>query len=358
VIWRLGLGLTLAACARDGQSTPPVETDSDAETEDSDPTISVDDPYGDIALLPIPESFSDNGDGTWSLATGDELYDVGLAFYAEYPDSFDFLVVYTEFEVAGLFAFAVPLDHDIEGIGLQEVMALYGWSDLSPATAGSDGRLQQIQLMNGPDVYIPGALFGPQDILVHETGHRWSAYAQIPGPDPFALTDTWHSHWNVYGNVGGPSALGYGQLVDGGNGRFTYEIVVPLQYSNLELYQQGLIGADEVGPLFGVESPTNFDPPTNGAAAWDAGSFGSPASYDATRLDFDIDDVISMHGPRVPAAVDAQAEFRFAFALVCAEPAACDGAALEFVEAQRTAFVATFSAATGGRGTARTDLQP
>jgi len=74
----------------------------------------------------------------------------------------------------------VPLRHDIEGIGQQEVMARYGWDAYGPATAGSAGQLQQVMLMNHASVYSAGAYWDAQDILTHGIGHRWSANLSLP----------------------------------------------------------------------------------------------------------------------------------------------------------------------------------
>ncbi len=340
----------LIACASSKPDTAANPLDTDALDPDTDTEGQADpDPWPHVARIARPDSMAG-----FTLGTGREVLDLGTAFYADHDGDFDFLVAYTSEEIAGIFAFALPLRHDIEGIGQQEVMALYGWDDLDPGDAGSAGRLQQIMLMNAPSLYRPGAFYSAQDILIHETGHRWSANLRLDSADPWILTDEFWSHWSIYANVGGPSAEGYGTLEDLGDGTFRYDLVVPLRYADLELYQQGLLAAEEVGSMFTVEGATDFDPPDNNGLPWDDGSYGAAVSFAGSRVDVTMDDVLAVHGPRVPAHDNAQTDFRVAFALVC--DGQCDEAALAWVDAERAAFPASFEAATRGLATAATEL--
>ncbi len=301
----------------------------------------------DVARVQLPAGLlTSTGEGTYAMSDGTEIYELGKAFYGSYPDTFDFLLLYTDFLVDDLFAFSVPLDHSIEGIGQQEVMALYGWSDLSPATAGSTGALGQVVLMNGPERYSAGARWGAEDVLLHEVGHRWSANLSLDAADAWILTDTWYSHWSVMANVGGPSAEGYGTLEDRGD-TFEYVLSDDLVYSDLELYQQGLMSAEEVGEMFYV-APSDF------AGSKDA--VAQAVTFSGTRVDFTVDDIVARHGPRVPSSAEAQTHFRVAFALVCEDVEACDEDAFEWVEGQRLAFEQSYATATRGRGSVSTEL--
>jgi hypothetical protein len=359
-----GCGTPSAGAGDEDSSSSGSDESSDASSTGADTTDDGgadlpgdEDLWPNVARVPVPETFTPEPDGSYSLGTGRELLDVGKAFYEEHPDAYDMLIVWTDFDVKDIFAFAIPLDHDIQGIGLQEVMQLYGWNDLAPASAGSAGMLEHVALMNSPATYEGLGFYTAQDIVTHEVGHRWSAYLSLASAaDPWALTDAFYSHWNVYANMGGPSALGYGQLLDQGGGQFDYELVVPLRYSDVELYQQGLIPPEDVGETFYVTDATGFDPPMNGGQAWTPDSYGSAVSYMATRVDFDIDEVIADHGPRVPAHADAQTEFRMAFVLVCEDIEACDQDALDWVDEQRVDWETTFADATGGRASVDTTL--
>ncbi len=343
-----GLAVALTIIASCVQGDEPDTPDDDDAT---------DEPAQHVAVVGVPSSFQSTGAGGWSLDDGSELYDVGFGFYEQYDDDFDVLVVWTERDVEGLFAYSVALGwNQIQGIGAQEVYELYGWSDLGPADAGSAGALQQIVLMNSPATY-KGAAWGPLDILTHEVGHRWSANLSLPSAaDRWVLTDAWYAHWNVHSQVGGPSAVGYGDLLDLGGGSFEFVLSEALAYSDLELYQQGLLAPEEVGELFYVEDAHDHDPPTWAGAPWTTASYGAAVQYRGTRVEFTIDDVIAAHGPRVPPHEEAQTSYRMAFVLVCEDPSSCDEDTLRWVDEQRAAWEETFSAATRGRGAAATEL--
>lgn len=306
-----------------------LEVDSGA-AGDSDETS-----WPELARVDLPEGLLG---ADYGLSDGREIYGLAQAFYAEHPDDYEFLFLFTDFAIPGIFAFSVPLDHSIEGIGLDEVMELYGWGHLSPATAGSAGRLQHVVLMNHPDTWAPGATWDMEDVLVHEAGHRWSANLSVDGGDPWVLTDEWWSHWAVVANVGGPSAMGYGEPVDQGDGSFRFELMDELVFSDLELYQQGLLGAEEVGELFYVE----------GAPESVVDSVANATTFSGARVDLHMEDIIARHGPRIPDASAAQRSFRAAFAVVCAQE--CDPAVMEAVEALRASWPDRWELATRGLG--------
>lgn len=313
--------------------------------------------HPDVARLFAPAGLDPTPGGTYALAGPDAIYDLGRAFYAEHPDDYDMLLVWTDRPVDDIFAFAVPLDGNIDGIGLTEVRAFYGWQDVTPASAGSAGRLQHIVMMNAPSIYRPGQRYRPADIMLHEIGHRWSANVHVDSAtDRLILVDEFWSHWSIVANVGGPSAVGYGTVRDLGGSTFAFEIVTPLSYARLELYQQGLIPAEEVGAMFYVSDAGDFDPPTSRTGPWTIDHVGDPVSFGGTRVDFTIDDVIRTHGARVPSHADAQTHFDVAFVVVCAAPPDCDPTVLDFVEARRAELPAEFARATGDRGSMSTTL--
>ncbi|MBW2529239.1 MAG: hypothetical protein JRI23_34000 [Deltaproteobacteria bacterium] len=313
-------------------------------------------PAGDrsnVAVIARPDEVQANADGTWSVATADDYAALGRAFYQDHPDAYDFLVVYTEGEFVEFFARAVTVDWTISGIDP------YGPdpSMPGPETAGSAGQLQQINVMNTPDLYAASP--GATDIAIHETVHRWAAYADVAGaPTPqYLLEGQWGGHWNVHAHTGGPSAVGYGDLTDVGGGRFRFDVRYPLRMSPLELYLAGLMAPSEVPAMFYVTQPHSYDPPApQFGGQWDLSSYGEDVSFSGTRVDFDIDDVIAANGPRVPSSADARREFRFAFVLVCETVDGCSEAHLDIVETQRSAFSDQFHTATDGRATAVTTL--
>lgn len=351
------ISTTAPATTDEPDASSDDEAGSDAESSGSSGTTDApDDPpppedYADVAKVGVTPGFTDHGDGTWSM-TETALDEIGFAFYAEHPDDYDFLVVYTEGDFVEYGAFAYSVKYDTTGIAPDTG----GYPPpFTPQDVGSAGRLMQINFMNTP------ALYQGQDasIVVHETVHHWSAYIELAGTptEAFLLDSIYGGHFNIHTNTGGSSATGYGDLVDMGNGRFQFTVQYPLRLSPLEMYLAGMIGPAEVPPLFYVVNPSQYDPATPPYdAAWSQGSYSSDASFAGTRVDFDIDDVIATNGPRTPAFGQQQTDYRFAFVLVCANVDACDAGALAGVEAQRTAFEVDWDNATGGRSSADASL--
>ncbi len=306
--------------------------------------------YSNIARLQVPASWATGPGNTWTYDFTADLppdYEIAREFYVEHPDDYDFLVVYTEGEFDEFFAHAVGVQENISGIRFgAEPM----WSQAE--AAGSAGRLQQVSLMNSPSLYPdPGAA----DILIHETVHRWSAFLGLQGAP--SLLGPAGGHWNIHLSTGGPSATGYGELIDTGGGSFRFDVIYPLQISPLELYVAGLIPAAEVPPLFYVANATGYDPAVNPwGETLGPTSYGEDATFTGDRVDFTIDDIIASNGPRLPAFGDAPTHFRFAFALVCADVTACDENDLAIVEQQRVAFASQFPAATGQLASIETEL--
>lgn len=332
------------------------EADSDGgDSESSGTTDETDEPpdgeYGDIAKIGMTPGFTDHGDGTWSM-TETALDELGFAFYAEYADDYDFLVVYTEGDFVEYGAFAYSVKYDAMGIGIDLGGAP---PPFTPQDVGSGGRLMQISFMNTPMLYTGG----DASIVVHETVHHWSAYIELGGTptEAFLLDSLYGGHFNIHTNTGGSSATGYGDLVDLGTGRFQFTVQYPLRLSPLEMYLAGMIPASEVPPLFYVTNPSQYEPATPPFdPTWSQGSYSSDASFAGTRVDFDIDDVIATNGARTPAAGEQQTDYRFAFVLVCKDAGACDPAALAGTEAQRVSFEGDWDFATGGRSTANVSL--
>ena len=311
--------------------------------------------YPNIARIALPGSWTAHADGSWTYPgyETNPFNALGLSFYAEHPDDYDFLAVYTEGDLLDFGALAVGLVCDIQGIGVAAQQCT-----TSPAQAGSAGRLQQFNIMNAPHWYKDWSWCA--DVLVHETTHRWAAFIELPQtPAPRYLLDNGGGHWNVHVHTGGPSAVGYGDLTDLGGGNFKFQLISPLKLSPLELYLAGLIPALEVAPMFYVANAYGYSPAQDSyGQPFNHGSYYQDVAYSGTRVDFDINDVIAANGPRVPAYGDAPKHLRFAFVLVCQQASSCKQSDLAIVEAQRVAFVSDFAAATGGRATVDTRLQP
>jgi hypothetical protein len=286
---------------------------------------------------------------------------VTRAFYEQHGDDYDFVVVWTDFVVVDFWQFAIATRVDIAGIGQDVVYNdLYQWDLDYWKEAGSAGRLQAAVFMNGKGLFSMSA-FTAQELLTHEVAHRWGATLVLPSlADPYQLVDEYWSHWPIVVG-GGASALGYGETVDLGGGQFENHVVTPLRYSPLELYIMGLLPPDapELGDLFWVAGPHSFQPPQNVLGQpWtkDSLSAKTPLTFQGTRVDLSVGEIVADLGPRSPAHADAQKHFRFAFVLVCPPQRPCSDEGLAWVDAQRSLWEGTFPTATGQRATADTKL--
>lgn len=317
-------------------------------------------PYSQIVLVDPPTAAITQMNGELWTVPDYETYASAAArdVLAGLADEYDFLAIYSEqrlqivdaegaFEVS---AVAVGYQQNIGGLGPES------GSGSPPASAGSAGRLLQVNLMGDVAQWAPGP--SQASILVHETTHRWAVFAEVRGGAPAQLLESsFGAHWNVHANTGGPSAVGYGDLFDLGGGRFRFEVIYPLSMSPLEMYLAGIIPASEVPPMFYVTNANSYDPATpEFEPAWTPQTYGEDATFSGERVNFTVEDIIAANGARTPAFGTARTDFHCGFALVCAVAGACSEESLAIVEAQRVAFPAAFAAATGNRASMNTDL--
>ena len=96
-------------------------------------------------------------------------------------------------------------------------------------------------------------------------------------------------------------------IEDLGGGQFRTTDAVK-RFSRLDQYIDGVIPRRRVPPFFYVESPSR------GGQRGDAPAIG--VSFSGTRREVLINDVIAIHGPRVPGAADSAKIHRQAFIFV------------------------------------------
>lgn len=187
-------------------------------------------------------------------------------------------------------------------------------------------------------------------IVIHETMHQWGAYLGSPLAHP-------SGHWNSNTSVGG--TLGGCVWEDNGDGTFTSrgfltqatDIAPPL-----ELYLLGLVGPDQVSPLYWAENEDqDFCQP---------GTLITGPFHQVT-----IDDINAVHGLRTPGPGSARTEYRMAVVvtsqhrlLTPLEMTLYNKAAklIEGTLAPHDPYdnYTTFSQFTGGRATILTGIAP
>jgi hypothetical protein len=273
---------------------------------------------------------------------------VGPAFFREFADDYDHLIVFLDFSesLGGAFAFELTVKNDIRGIG-------DGVFDFS-AQAGSRGRLRSFVQMGALSRYPdhPEDEFAGTnntlDLLGQEAGHRWLAklhFIDESGQRSDALLGRDLSHWSFCHNSLASDMEGNLIREDGGD-RFT-SIGATEGYSPLDQYAMGLIAAADVPPFYYVDGCTN-----------PGRSPQVGATLQGRRIDVTIGQIVAAEGPRVPAAAKAPHSFNMAFVLVAEAGQFPSEDSIAKVDRIRAAWEAYFARATDGNGAVKTALKP
>ncbi len=269
---------------------------------------------------------------------------VAQEFYANHPDSYDFLVVFSsfEFETGDAVAFHVGVSNDIQGIGVPQFD--------NSALFGSNGKLQSYIDMAAISRYEVNPI-RPEfdftlDTLAHEVLHRWASrvrYLDDQGAVRDDLLGRDNAHWNFF--LDSDASVEYGHdWQDNGDGTFS-AVSARKFYSPLDLYLMGFYNKDQVPAMTLLQSPTT-----------EFSRYGTPspgARVSATTEIIDVDQIIAHEGARVPAATDAQKEFRFAFIYLTAPDETVSDRTLLNLNDIRRSFADRFAILTGGQGIAQ-----
>ncbi|HEY2015032.1 MAG TPA: hypothetical protein VGH38_16100, partial [Bryobacteraceae bacterium] len=282
---------------------------------------------------------------------------VAQKFYLNHEDSYDYLMIYNN-EGIGAGPTAVAFENTVRGTGTG-----YG---TSPADIGgqygSASRLQSVinmgnltQYPKDPNGVVPlrqAAGDTPLSILAHEAGHLFLAYASVPDPgDPTALPmlNTDHVHWSFVFNS--EASLVEGERIQDRGVGVSPEFLTTdavQAYAPLDQYLMGFRPPTQVPPGFYVADAPAYllaQHPARGV------------SFDGTRRDFTIDDLIRAEGRRTPDDTVAQRRFRFAFILVVAQGSQPSAADLLQVDAYRQQFETFYANAASGNASADTSLK-
>jgi hypothetical protein len=274
------------------------------------------------------------------------------AFYRTHPDSYDQLVIWTDTTVVSgdSFAFESTIANEIQGIGVD----LYNLS----REFGSAGRLQSFTMMDRLGKYPddPTTRFLGENntlsVLGQEVGHRWLAYFNFvdhTGQQSEELLGRDLAHWSFFMDSDA-SVMEGNDIEDLGGGSFRTAGAVR-RYSRLDQYAMGLLPPAEVPTFFYVQSPVNMSTQKTNDSAPQTG-----VTFNGTRRDVLIGDVISIHGGRVPAAAQAPRVHRQAFLYVVGAGRSVDSGQVAKVDRIRQQWEAFFLQATDGRMRADTRL--
>jgi hypothetical protein len=283
-----------------------------------------------------------------------DLVAVGRRFYSTHGDLFDQLVIWTDERLLGQgsFAFESNVANEVRGIGLP----LFD----SSGDFGSAGRLRSIVMMDALEKYPdnPTQRFLGENntlsILGQESGHRWLAFVNFrdhTGQRSRRLLGRDDSHWNFFFDSDA-SVMEGNDIEDLGGGSFRTVGAVQ-RFGPLDLYAMGYLPESQVPTVFYVADPANMSQNKQNDSDPQVG-----ITFNGTRRDVLVQDIIAIHGARVPPAAQADKVHRQAFIYVVGRGRTADAAQVAKLDRIRQQWEPFFVQATGARGRAETRLRP
>jgi hypothetical protein len=305
-----------------------------------------------------PVNLSDNGPNGGDAAVGErfaaraQLDNVAVVqkFFRTHPDNYDQVLIWTDAPlIQDAFAFETTIANQIRGIGVPQFDASRDF--------GSGGRLSSYAVMDWINKYPddPRQKFLGENntvsVLGQEVGHRWLAFMEFrdhTGTRSSQLLGRGDSHWSFFMDSDA-SVMEGNDIEDLGGGSFrTIDAVA--RYSLLDQYAMGLVPPSQVPPFFYVQSPANTSRTRESAP-----QIG--ITFNGTRRDVLIDDVIAIEGARIPTAAESPREHRQAFIFVSSAGNNPSSATISKLDRIRTEWEAFFLSATDGRMRAITTLR-
>ena len=274
-------------------------------------------------------------------------------FYSTHPDNYDQLVIWTDASLVqgGTFAFEQTVANEVSGIGVATFDASREF--------GSGGRLRSLVMMDWLGKYPedPAQPFLGENntlsVLGQESGHRWLAFMDFRdrnGARSDLLLGRDQAHWSFFFDSDA-SVMEGNDIEDLGGGSFRTAAAVR-RYSLLDQYAMGLVRDAEVPPFFYVENPTNMSVNRTSESAPQVG-----VTFNGTRREVLIQDIIAIHGPRTPSANEASRVHRQAFIYLSSAGRNPDGGQVAKLDRIRTMWEQFFLQATDNRMRAITTLR-
>jgi uncharacterized protein (TIGR03437 family) len=287
-----------------------------------------------------------------------DVVTVAQRFYETHEDSYDYLAIYNNMDIAALPGSIIAYESTVRSRGTG-----YGLATRDDgAQYGSASRLQAVlnmgplgQYPKDPNAVVPArAQAGdtPLTTLAHETGHLFLAYASVADPnDPTAkpMLGFQNQHWSFVFNS--EASLLEGERIQDRAGsaspRFLTTDTVQ-DYSPLDQYLMGWRAPTDVPGTFVVTGAPAYLPTQHPARG---------VAFDGERRNIALTEVIQAMGRRTPDDTIAQRRFRFAIILVTPPGANPSPADVAQVDTYRQQFEAFFAKASSNRAVADTALR-
>ena len=281
-----------------------------------------------------------------------DLVALSKKFYQTHPDNYDQLVLWTDAPVVtDAFAFETTVKNEIRGLGVDTYD--------TAADFGSAGRLRSLVVMDWLGKYPdnPAQKFLGENntlsVMGQECGHRWLAFLEFrdrTGQRSDVLLGRDLAHWSFFFDSDA-SVMEGNDIEDLGGGSFRTVAAVQ-RYSLLDQYAMGLVPDSAVPSFFYVENPANMSASRTRESAPEVG-----ITFNGTRRDVLIQDVIAVEGPRSPSAADSARVHRQAFVYLVSAGKVADNGQVAKVDGIRRAWEGFFLQATDRRMQAITTLR-
>jgi hypothetical protein len=253
--------------------------------------------------------------------------------------------------ITDAFAYETTVKNEIRGIGVDTY-------DLA-ADFGSAGSLRSLVVMDWLGKYPdnPTQKFLGENstvsVLGQESGHRWLAFLEFrdrTNQQSQALLGRDLAHWSFFFDSDA-SVMEGNDIEDLGGGSFRTVGAVQ-RYSRLDQYAMGLLSEFSVGEFFYVENPTNMSSTRTSESSPEIG-----VTFNGTRRDVLISDIVAILGRREPSAADSARVHRQAFVYLVSSGRTADAGQVSKLENIRRAWEAFFFQATERRMQAITTLR-
>jgi len=280
--------------------------------------------------------------------------------YGQIPDHFDFVTLISNFSLTPVpeaRAFSINVQNDVRGIGNPSSRGSSIFRDQKKY--GSNDKLQNITFLgniheypSNPDQTIPDTYTSLLQVLAHEVGHRWLAYAKVErdGRAQDLLLGRDESHWSFF--LDSDASFLEGNQIDSHG--TTFVTSMPFQgYSRLDLYLMGFLKPEDVRDTFIVEGARRFSPDFPFAPE---SSPEPDVSFQGSAHSVKIDDIIAANGNREPDSSTSQKSFRHLFVLIVKKENPSTPEELTAVDQLRREWESFFSKATLGLGKIDTQI--
>jgi hypothetical protein len=254
-------------------------------------------------------------------------------------------------------AFAINVQNDVKGIGNPAARGSSIFRDQKKY--GSNEKLQNITFLgniheypSNPNQTIPDTYTSLLQVLAHEVGHRWLAYANVErdGRPQDLLLGRDKSHWSFFFDSDASFVEG-NQINTKGT---SFVTSMPFQgYSRLDLYLMGFLKPEDVRDTFIVEGARRFSPDFPFAPE---SSPEPDVSFQGSAHPVKIDDIIAANGKREPDSSTSQKSFRHLFVLIVKKENPSTSEELAAVDQLRSEWESFFSKATLGLGKIDTQI--